>query len=552
MVAKNDRKRLIVRGACAKLWRAFDEPGSLPDEVAIWGKAGTSKSWNILQWLIYGVCKRFPNVPGRILVCRDTYSSLTRSACVTIRKIVPPGDPLLDGATDEHRTEYRIGKWTITLSGLSEPSRLYSTEWDIVFVEEAREISLSTWEEFSRGSRNFALYNYAADGTLARDEEGNLLDPNVPSAVDFPFALTILATNPDSRSHWIYQRGTQEDSPMAFWEAIRQDNPAYYNEHGKILPKGEAFDRRMERTTGVRYKRLQLGEWCTAEGACWPNWEPDTHILRSVKRDKDGWLLKSELERLGIVEFYLGADLGYDDAGVVLVGGFTRDRKIIIVAELYCSRQGIEWWRDWLVQIHQHYPLTLGFVDHNRPDWILAWNDAIGAPSDGPGAIFVKAEKGVDRGLEIVRSRLGRSKTDARLYFVHDCLMHAPDEELLERHLPFSTVRCIPEYVYQRGSYSDDEPDEASTRPDKPNNKKGNAHGPDALRYLCVGVDYMYPDDATVPLNPGYLARLRMTGARRPAWAKVGEVADGDEIDEVDEADWMADEVRRSLYPDWK
>lgn len=548
MVAAPDRRRLIVRGVFSKLWRAFDEPGSLPDEVAIWGAAGTSKSWQILQWLVYGVCKRFPNVPGRILICRDTYSSLTRSACVTMRKIVPPGDPLFGNVADEHRTEYRIGKWTIVLSGLSEPSRLYSTEWDIVFVEEGREISLTTWEEFSRGSRNYALYNYAADGTLARDEQGNLLDPNVPSAIDYPFSLTILATNPDARTHWIYRRAMQDGSPLAFWQAVRQDNPAYYDEHGRILPKGVAFDRRMERTTGVRYKRLQLAQWCTAEGAIWPDWDPDIHVLRGVKRDENGWIPKAELDRLGIVEFYLGADLGYDDAGVVLVGGLTRGGKLIIVAEVYHSRQPIAWWKQWLVAIHQHYPLTLGFVDHNRPDWIKEWNDAIGAPEEGPGCIFMRAEKGVDRGLEIVRARMGKTAQSTTLQFVHDCLMHPVDPELLERHLPWRTVDCIPEYVYQRGSYSDDEEDDGSTRPDKPNNKKGNAHGPDALRYLCVGVAYMHPDDLDIPLNEGYRRKLAMTG--RPRFAGRFGDEDDDEYREISEEDEIIDMIRRACNGD--
>jgi hypothetical protein len=506
----------------------------------IWNH-NTSKSWSTLEWIIYGVCHRFPNVPGRILICRDTYSSLTRSACVTIRKIVPPGHPMLDGPTDEGRTIYKIGAWTITLSGLSEPSRLYSTEWDIVFVEEGREISITTWEEFSRGSRNYALYRYAADGTLARDEYGNLLDPNAPSALDWPFSLTILCTNPDSRNHWIYKRGTAPGATMGFWQATRQDNPAYWDiEKGRYTPMGAAFSKRMSRTTGVRYKRLELAQWCSAEGAVWDNWEPDTHILRDVKRDENGWLLKSEVKRLGIKEFYLGADLGYDDAGVVLVAGFTADRHLIVVAELYCSRQGIEWWRDWIVKIHKQYPLTLGFVDHNRPDWIKAWNDAIGAPDEGPGAIFMRAEKGVDRGLEIVRKRLGRTPKDATLFFVHDCLMHPVDQELMERHLPWRTVDCIPDYVYLRDSYSDDAADESGTRKDKPNNKKGNAHGPDALRYLCVGVEYMHPDDDTAPLNTRYRELLRMTGKR----GLEGDADDDGEYREIEEEDWIVDQIR--------
>lgn len=537
---------VIVRGPVTRLWNYLDHPEEMPPEIAVWGCAGSSKSWQILTWLFLGLCHRWPNVPGRILICRDTYSSLTRSACVTVRKLLPAGHPALDGPTDEHRTEYRVGAWTITLSGLSEPSRLYSTEWDVVFVEEAREIGLSTWEEFSRGCRNHALYRYSADGRLARDIDGKLLDPNVPSAMDYPFSLTILATNPDAKTHWIYKRGTE--GRMAFWQAHIQDNPAYWNARDNCLnPAGIAFSKRMSNNSGVRYRRLWLGEWCSAEGAVWPDFDTDIHILRGVKRDDDGWVTKEECERLGIVEFYAGVDFGFDNSGVMLVGGYTRDRKIVIVAELFHSRQGVEWWKEWVLKINKRFPLSLGWCDHNRPDWITEWNDAIGAPNEGPGAIFMRADKGIDRGLEIVRRRLNRNAPT--LHFVHDTLLHPPDPELLDRHVAWRTIDCIPEYVYKRASYSDDQTDDTGSRPDKPDKSKATSDGADALRYLCVGLEYFEPDSSLTRSNSRYKQLLQ---GRRPKWQVEADVDEDGELSEIEEEDLIVDTIRSSLYPDWK
>lgn len=538
---------IVVRGQMAHLWELFQKsPGAMPEEIAIWGEAGAGKSWGILSFILW-ICHRYPNVPGRILISRDTYKSLVRSACVTIRKILPQGHPALDGPGDEHREEYRIGAWTITLSGLSEPSRLYSTEWDIVFVEEAREIGLSTWEEFSRGARNFALYRYAEDGSLARDEHGRLLDPRKPSAIDVPWSLTILATNPDSKNHWIRMRGLAGN--MAFLQATMRDNPAYWDaEHDRATDLGIAYQRRMSKTSGVRYRRLVLAEWCSAEGAVWPEWDPDIHILKGVKRDENGWIKRDELERLGIVEFYAGVDLGYDNAGVMLVGGYTKQRKLVVVAELFHSRVGLEWWKEWVVKVHKRYPLTLAFCDHNRPDWITAWNDAIGAPNDGPGAVFIKADKGVDRGLEIVRRRLSRADDGPTLSIVHDALLHAPDADLMERHVPWRTVDCIPDYVFKRSDYSDDRTDDTASRPDKPDKSKATADGADALRYLCTGVEYLEPDDSTArPMNTRYQAMMRHLMERR-----IGrKLAPDEEVDdlELSEDDWIVDSIVRSLGP---
>lgn len=529
----------IVRGPATKLWDYLENPQEMPSEIAMWGCAGSGKSYQILAWLFLGVCHRWPKIPGRILICRDTYNSLTRSACVTVRKLLPPGHPALDGPTDEHRTEYRVGAWTITLSGLSEPSRLYSTEWDIVFVEEGREIGLSTWEEFSRGSRNYALYRYSENGELVRDINGNYLRPGLKSAMDHPFALTILATNPDSKSHWIYKRGTA--GKMAFWQAHFQDNPAYWNaEKNCANPMGLVFSKRMSNTSGTRYRRLWLAEWCSTEGAVWPEFDPDIHILRDVKRDEDGWVLPSEVHRLGITEFYAGVDFGFDNSGVMLVGGYTKDRKLVIVAEVFHSRQGVEWWRDWVVKIHKRFPISIGWCDHNRPDWITAWNDSIGVPKDGPGAVFVKADKGVDRGLEIVRRRLNRS--DPSVHFVHDALLHAPDPELLDRHVAWRTIDCIPEYVYKRASYSDDQADDTGARPDKPDKSKATSDGADALRYLCVGLEYFEPEDSlAIPLNANYRAKMLFG---RKVRGDDDELANEAEMSEIDVQDWIVDTIR--------
>jgi len=537
--------QMVVRGPFAKLWHWLDHPEEAPDEVAFWGMAGASKSWQILTFLLY-VMHRYPNVPGRILICRDTYNSLTRSACVTIRKILPAGHPMLEGPTDEHRTEYRHGAWVVTLSGLSEPSRLYSTEWDFVFVEEARETSLGTWEEFARAARNYALYRHDADGRLVRDELGRLLYDDAVPCMEVPMSMTILATNPDSKNHWILKRGTA--GQMEFLQATIHDNPAYWDIEGNCLtPMGAKYTNRMSKIGGVRKRRLVLAEWCSPEGAVWPEFDTDRHVMMGVKRDADGFLLKSEIERLGIVEFYAGADFGYDNSGVLVVGGYTKARKIIIIAEVFHSRQDVRWWTDWLVKLHKRYPLTLAFCDHNRPDWILAWNDALGVPTDSPGAICVRADKGIDRGLEIVRRRLASHDNGPHLHVIHDALVHPPDPELLERHVAWRTIDCLSEYAYKRGSTSDDLADDTGARPDRPDKSKANSDGADAARYLCTGLEYFEPETDPLTLNSSYRKKLRMTG-RRPQFE--GDIAPDDDMEQIDEEDWIVDTIRRSMHPD--
>lgn len=162
----------VLRGGNEELWHARDP------EVLIEGPAGTGKSMSVGHYL-YRCMQRWPGI--RVLAVRQTRASLSESWLVTWEeKVLRVTDAyMLDGATRENRHHYAMRNGSILVpGGLDNASRYYSTEWDIVFVEEAFEVAEDAFERFGRALRNWQM----------------------------PYQQLIAATNPDSEDHWLNKR----------------------------------------------------------------------------------------------------------------------------------------------------------------------------------------------------------------------------------------------------------------------------------------------------------------------------------------------------------
>lgn len=503
-----------------------------PLEWVTSGPAGTGKSMSV-DGCYLALAHEYPHVPARVLLTRLTRRSLTTSTCVTIRKLLYPEHPMLQGPSDDHRSFYKYGAWEFHLAGLNNVDNLLSSEWDFADCEELRQFPKSAWEDISRGLRNNAFYKHDINGKRVPPGKG---------VSKIPFGILAGKTNPWTPKHWILKRA--KAGKLVMVESTTRDNPAYYDSDGNITPEGAAYERRGEMWTGTRRKRLKLGLWCAAEGVIYEEWigelEPDDPTEKpnviSIPRNAEGWIERQTLIDLDITEFYAGIDFGDDAPGCMVVAGFTRQRKLIVVAEVYARKKDLDWWEEKVRAINTHYHIRLAFCDHNRADWMRAFNDVVGAPKEGPGAVFVRADKGVDRGIQTMRLRIAR-KT---LLFDVDALIHPPDPSLIEAGVPTCTVDEIPEYVHKR----DDDDDEAVSdlkREDVPD-PRCHDHGCDATRYLCVGLDYFEPANRLAePQNPAQ--RKRLLALRRAMGQPFEDVSE-------DEEDDMADEIRRAVWGD--
>ena len=183
-------------------------------EIILSGPAGTGKSFAIL-WKLHYLCATNKNV--RALIVRKTRESLTESALVTFENQVLGGDSeISNGAARDTRKVYRYPTGSeIIVAGLvqsrqDQRAKIMSTEYDIIYPQEAIELTLNDWEQLTTRLRNGRL----------------------------PYQQIIGDTNPDSPSHWIWSRGLSGRTKLL--NSRHEDNPRLHDgqnwtEYGRSL-----------------------------------------------------------------------------------------------------------------------------------------------------------------------------------------------------------------------------------------------------------------------------------------------------------------------------
>src|SRR6267154_2726628 len=130
---KKENRPYQALGAALKAWRSGRR------EVLLCGPAGTGKSRAALQKLHF-CAQKYPG--ARILICRKTRHSISQTAMVTYeKKVLPEGwlDKYVHFNTTEQQYEYSNGS-VIAVGGLDKPSKIMSSEWDMIYPQEAIEL----------------------------------------------------------------------------------------------------------------------------------------------------------------------------------------------------------------------------------------------------------------------------------------------------------------------------------------------------------------------------------------------------------------------------
>lgn len=142
----------------------------------------------------------------------------------------------------------------IDISGLDKPSRLLSSEFDLIGVAQTEEIGLYDWQMLT---------------TRATGRAGHM-----------PYAQTIGDCNPGPPTHWIRSRA--RDGKLTLFESTHQDNPELYNqETGQITPEGEQRLGRLQNLSGPLLLRLYHGLWAAPEGAIYDVFDEEKHKVKA-------------------------------------------------------------------------------------------------------------------------------------------------------------------------------------------------------------------------------------------------------------------------------
>lgn len=431
--------RTEMRGAVARLWRVAE------GEIVISGPAGTGKTRGILDW----IHQRCAQERLRVLILRKTLESLKTSALVTYQEQVLYGfdgkRSLADGVSYFGGNTIRPGQFTyeatgstIILGGMDNLSKVLSTEYDVIYVNEATELTLEEWEQLG--------------GRTDRPRLGP----------ERPRSLLLGDCNPGPPTHWIKRRA--EEGLLQLWPTTHRDNPAMWDvARQKWTASGIRYLARLKNYTGVRRLRYLLGVWAAAEGQVYDAWHDGLHLV-------DREAIAAQLT--GAWHFGV-ADWGWTNPGVLQVWAVDRDGRMVMVAEYYMTRRPIEgWWVPAAVALSRQFGFRDWACDPSEPQNIAQFR-AAGLNARG-------AVNDLLPGITAVQGRLAvEGDGRPRLMIVRDALVER-DEALVDAKLPFCTVQEIPEYVWAKNTGG-------QTLKDKPVDAMN--HGLDCVRYAVAEVD---------------------------------------------------------------
>lgn len=421
------------RGAAAEL---FDTTAS---EVAISGPAGTGKSLACL-WRILAAVDRHPGI--RALIVRKTAVSLGSTTLVTFQKKVAASflasrDLTWFGGSTREAASFRHWNGSvIVVGGMDKPEKILSSEYDLIFADEATELSLEDWETMGTRLRNNVL----------------------------PWQQQIAACNPSAPTHWIKQRS--DHGSMRMLHSRHVDNPAYVNADGTLTPAGVDYMGKLEALTGVRRERLFHGRWAAAEGLVYEGFDPAVHVVERLPEGSEHWA------RWWVVDF------GYSNPFVCQFWAEDGDGRLWLYREIYKTQTLVE---DHAKDILRIVRKADGTWKEPKPRSIICDHDAEDRATlqRHLGLGTIPAHKSVSDGVQAVAARLKVAKDGKpRVFFLRGALVKA-DRALLDAKKPVSTLEEIVGYVWPQ-----------DVKPDKRENPvKEDDHGMDCLRYMTAERD---------------------------------------------------------------
>jgi len=420
-------------------------------EILLSGPAGTGKSRAILEKLLI-IGLQSPRV--RMLAVRQTERSLVSTGMVTWREHVAAeclalGAITYYGGSSREPAAYIFQNGSrLCVGGMDKPGKVMSSEYDIIYVQEATDISLTAWESLTTRLRN---------GRIS-------------------FQQMIADCNPGPPTHWLKRRCDAGATRIVY--ARHSDNPVLINPRtGKATERGKKYLASLDRLTGVRRQRLRDGIWAAAEGLVYDTWDPTIHLInqRTIPVDWDRvW----------------GIDFGYTNPFVLQCWAISPDGWSVLYREIYRTRRTVA----------EHAAHILRIVRSPSGEWLEPRPVAIVCDHDAEdretlrkelGIKTVAADKRVSAGIGVVKDRLtSQYGRVPRIRVMRDALVER-DPELADAGLPTCTQEEVLSYVWPE------------TTGEKERPVKEDDHGMDTMRYVQM---YLH-DRRRRPGHPAPLPR---------------------------------------------
>ena len=424
-------------------------------EVLLSGPAGTGKTRACLEKL-HLMALLNPGMRGLIL--RKVAADLSSTALVTWKEHVATEALELGlcryfGGSRETAAGYLYTNGSfVAIGGLNNPEQIMSSEYDVIYIQEATQLTITDWEKANSRLRN---------GKIS-------------------FQQLIADTNPDVPTHWLKQRA--DGNVVQLFESRHKDNPRLYTRAGDLTAYGADYMGRLDSLTGVRLARLRDGKWVATDGQVYELYDAAVHspTLADIAALHGGWE-DTRLCAAGLPwdwRRWWSIDFGFTNPTVVQRWAEDDDGRLYLYREQYLTQR--------LVEDHVKDLRSMVFDSKGQPLEPEAWSIICDHDAEDRatfrkhyGRGTVSAVKWVKPGVQAVQSRL-KVQADGRprLYLLRGALWRL-DQSLRDAGKPACTLDEITSYVWdqQEGKVSKDVP------------VKENDHGMDAMRYVVARVD---------------------------------------------------------------
>jgi PBSX family phage terminase large subunit len=408
------------------------------DEILMAGPKGTGKSLGMLHKL-HLVLSKYPGSRG--FMCRKTRTSMTNSCLAMFQKMILKPQDKVHFLKQDQVFNYP-NESMLAVIGLDNVDRLNSSEWDIGYMQEATEATENDWEICTACIRHGVV----------------------------PYQQMMGDCNPDKPTHWLKVRCDKGLTKMFL--SFHEDNPKFFDQSTQSWTvEGQRYMAKLQRLSGVRFKRLYKGEWAAAEGIVYDAWDTHVHLI-SRNELPQGW---EEWPH------YWGIDFGFTHPFVWQDWMEDPQGRLYLNREIYRTKMLVEDAAREILSINQGLPVPQAIICDHDAEGRAVLQRHLNMPT-------FAAFKSIQPGVQAVQRRLlpdweGRPG----ILVLRDALISV-DEELKDTGAPYSTEGEFDGYVWDQRHNK-----EANSKKDELPLDKDN-HGMDALRYIVAFVDSLADD----------------------------------------------------------